>query len=238
MPFMIKGSLVSDRPGQVIPRQRISEDLDPAHDRGLRVLLGRLWEAAAEDRVAGVVGQAAPAKEREIRCRQVARAPAGYPGVQRHHDAFEACRLGAMHEAGCDITVGRRVQLEKPWGIAQFGGNLFYRVGRHRRCDHRHAGARGGARRRQVAMTVLCAQGYHSDGRHHGRRRQRHPEQLDRQIALLGADEHPWHQAPALEGGDIDPLCVFVSCAAGDIGPHSRGHRGPRLALQLREGHR
>ena len=43
------------------------------------------------------------------------------------------------------------------------------------------------------------------------------PEQLDRQIALLGAREHSRHQAPAFESGDVDTLGAFVARAAGDV---------------------
>ena len=66
--------------------------------------------------------------------------------------------LGAVDEAGGQLAVGRRVELEKAWGVAEFGRDVLHRVLGQRRDDHRHAGARRGARGGQVAVAVLRAE--------------------------------------------------------------------------------
>ena len=174
MPLSISGSVGQrPQPGQVVPGQRIAEDLrSTAGPRPAGSPPGVCCSAGAEDRVAGVVGQAVPAQLRKVRRRQVARPPAGDPGVERDDDALVAGRLGALHQAGGQVAVGRRVELEEAGGVAEFGGDLLHRVRRQRRGDHRHAGAGGRPRRGQVAVAVLRADPDHADRRHEHRRRQ------------------------------------------------------------------
>ena len=190
------------QPGQVVPRQRVAEDLDPAHDRRLRVLLGRLLQAGAEHRVAGVVGQAVPAQEREVRRRQVARPPAGNPGVQRDDDALEARRLGAAHQAGRHVAVGRACRAGKSLGCrrirrrpAPSGRPTSSTRSSARRCGRRRALSPGRrarpARTRPMTPTGAIIAGDGSVS----------PKQVHRQVAFVGADEHPRHQPPAVEGG-------------------------------------
>ena len=170
MPLTSSGRSVSERSQpQVVPGQGVSEDLYPAQHRALRVLLGRALQAGAEDRVAGVVGQAVPAQLGEVRRAQVARAPAGDPGVEGDDDALEAGRLGAMHQAGGQLAVGRRVQLEEPGRVAEFGGDVFHRVDGQRRGHHRDPGAGRRAGGGQVAVAVLGAQPDDADRRHEQR---------------------------------------------------------------------
>ena len=64
-------------------------------------------QAGAEDRVAEVVGQAVAAQLGEVGGREVARAPAGDPGVEGDDDAPVAGRLGALDEALGELPVGR-----------------------------------------------------------------------------------------------------------------------------------
>ena len=159
------------QPRKVVPRQRIAEYRNPAQHRGLRVFLGSLLQARPEHRVAGVVRQAPAAQLREVRRRQVARSPARHPGIQRDDDALVSGGLCSRDKAGRQLAVCRRVQLEKAWGIAEFGGNLFERILGQRRNDHRYAGARGGSCGGQITVAVLCAQADDADRRHEHRRR-------------------------------------------------------------------
>ena len=192
-----------------------------------------LVDEAGEDRVAGVVGQAVPAELGEVAGGQVARAPAGDPGVQGDHDAAEAGRFGPGDQAGGQVPVGRRVQLEETGRSAEPGGHVLHRVGGQGRCDHRDAGTFGCVGGGQVAVPVLGAQADHADGRHQQRGRQPHPEQFHGQVTLGRADEHARDQAPLGERADVGPLGVLAARAAGHVGQHRRRQRplGPRLEL-------
>ena len=125
-----------------------------------------------------------------------------------------------MHQAGGQLAVGRGVELEKSGGIAELGGDVLQRILGQRRHHHRHAGAGGGSRGGQVAVAVLGAQPDDADRRHEQRARQFQPEQVDGQITVCGADEHPRHQTPPLERLAVDPLGALVARTAGDVGPH------------------
>src|SRR4051812_36155111 len=59
---------------------------------------GGLGQPGAKVRVAGVVSQAVTAQLGEVAGRQVARAPSGDPGIQRHDDALESCRFGTVYQ--------------------------------------------------------------------------------------------------------------------------------------------
>ena len=200
--------------------------------------LGVLAEQGLEDRVAGVVGQAVPAELGEVAGGQVARAPAGDPGVQRDHDAAEAGRFGPGDQAGGQVPVGRRVQLEEAGGIAEPGGHVLHRIGGQGRCDHRDAGTFGCVGGGQVAVPVLGAQADHADRRHQQRGRQPHPEQFHRQVAPGRADEHARDQAPLGERADVGPLGVLAARAAGHVGQHRRRQRPFGPGLELGERHR
>ena len=209
------------QPGQVVPgRAGCRRAGAQCSDGGLRVLLRRLAEPGAEDRVAGVVGQAVPAQLGEVGGGQVARAPAGDPGVERDDDALEAGRLGAVHQAGGQVAVGRRVQLEEARGVAELGGDVLHRVGGQRRGDHRDAGAGGRAGGGQVAVAVLRAQADHADRRHEQRataascRTARRTGRARRRRRTSAASGPSWSNAL-----DVGPLGVLVARAAGDVGP-------------------
>jgi hypothetical protein len=42
-------------------------------------------------------------------------------------------------------------------------------------------------------------------------------EEFDRKVALLGADEHPRHEAPFIERGDVSLLSALIAAATGDV---------------------
>ena len=87
-------------------------------------------------------------------------------------------------------------------------------------------------------MAVLGAEPDHADGAHEQWRRQFHAEELDRQVALLGADEHPRHEAPFVERGDIGVLRLLVAAAAGNVGDEAFWHRRVRFGLEFVEADR
>src|SRR5690349_13711315 len=104
----------------------MSERPHPAPNGGVRVLLGRLREAGTEDRVAGVVAQALAAQLGEVRGGQIARPPTRHPGVECDVDALVPGGLGALYEAGRQLTVGGCVELEKAWRVTEFGGDVLH----------------------------------------------------------------------------------------------------------------
>ena len=61
------------------------------------------------------------------------------------------------------------------------------------------------------------------------------PNSEVRQVALVGAVEHPRDQAPAVERLDVGALRALVAGAAGDVGQDPRGQRLGGLALQAVE---
>ena len=108
------------QPRQVVPgERRVAEAHRPGDRRGAGVLLGRLLEAAAEHRVAEVVGQAQAAQLGERGVPQVARTPAERPGVEGDHDAGVPGGLGAADEALRELAVVRRVELVEAGGVAR-----------------------------------------------------------------------------------------------------------------------
>ena len=226
------------QPAKVVPGQRVSEGRDPLQHSALRVFLGRALQAGAEDRIAGVVAQAEPAQLGKVGRGEVARAPPGNPGVEGDDDALEAGGFGPLHEAGGQLTILGRVQLEEAGGVTELRGDLFHRVGGQGGNDHGDPGGRGRARGGQIAVAVLGTDTDDADRSHEHRRRQGQPEHLHRQVAIGGTDEHARHQAPAVERLTVGPLRAFVAGATGDVGPDRRRHCPLGAGLQLREGHR
>ena len=157
------------------------------------------------------------AQLREVGGGEIARAPSGHPGVERHDDRPETGPLGARHKACRQLAVGWSVKLKEPRRRFELGGDRLERIDRQRRGDHGHAGQRGGACGRQIAMAVLAAEPDDADRAHEQGRRQPHAEELDRQVALLGADEHPRHEAPFVERGDVGLLRALIAAATGDV---------------------
>ena len=227
------------QPGQVIPRQPlIAEQQRPLAGGRLHILFRRHGEAAAEDRVAGVIGQAQALQLREARQRQVARPPAQCQGVQRDHDGRESGGLGPAHQAFAHLPVGGRVELEPPRSIAELGRHGLHRILRQRGGDHRDAHGGRGTRGCQVPVPVGGAQPDHSHGRQQQRRSQAPPEQLHRQVPLRRGGEHPRHQPPAVKGPHVRALGPFVPRAARDVRPHLRRHALLGLPFQFRVRHR
>ncbi len=226
------------QPTEVVPGQRVSEGRYPLQHGALRVLLGWALQAGAEDRVAGVVAQAKPPQLGKVGRGEVARAPSRNPGVQGDDDALVAGGFGPLNQAGGQVTVLRRVQLEEPGGVAELRGDVFHRIGGQGGNDHRDTGFRGRARGGQVAVAVLSADADDPDRCHEDRRRQGQAEQLHRQVAVGGTDEHARDQAPVIERLPVRPLRALVARAAGDVGPHRRRHGLLGPGLQFREDHR
>src|ERR1700679_1231589 len=95
---------------------------------------------------------------REVGRGEIARAPAGYPGVERHHDCLEAGPLGPPYKVRRQLTIGWGVELEESGRRFEPGAARLERIDRQRRGDHRHPGQRGGACGREIAMAVLGAE--------------------------------------------------------------------------------
>ena len=192
----------------------------------------------AEDRVGEVVGEAVAAQLREGRVLQVAGTVAERPGVEGDHDPLEAGGLGATDEALGQLAVVGCVELEEARGVAERRGDVLHRVLHQRRRHHRDAGRGRRCGGRDVAVLVVGHHAEHADRRHEDRRRVGVAEQLDRQVALGGAGQHPRQDAPALEGGDVAALGVLVAGTAGDVVPEPVLHLLLRGLLEAREGER
>ncbi len=202
------------------------------------VLLRRYGELRPEDRVGEVVGEAVAAQLREGPVLQVAGTVAERPGVEGDHDPLEAGGLGAAYEALGQLAVVGGVELEEARGVAERRGDVLHRVLHQGRGHHRDAGRGGGCRRRDVAVLVVGHHAEHADRRHEDRRCVGVAEELDRQVALGGAGQHPRQDAPPLEGGDVAPLGVLVAGTAGDVVPEPVLHLLLRGLLEAREGER
>ena len=226
------------QPWQVVPGQRVAEDRRPGRNRQARVLLRRRAQQLGEARIGEIIGETMAAELREVGGGEVARTPAGHPGIQGDNDRLEAGLLGPLDQARGELSIGWGIELEEAGRRLELGGDGFERVDRKGRGDHRHAGQRSGARSREIAMAVLGAKPDDADRAHEQRRRQLHAEELDREVALLGADEHPRRQAPFVERGDIGSLGRLVAAAAGDVGDEAVRHRRVRLGLKFVEAHR
>ena len=175
---------------------------------------------------------------REVGGAEIARAPAGHPGVERHHDRLEAGPLGPPHKARRQIAIGWGVELEESRRRFELGGDSLERIDGQGRGDHRHASQRRGAGGCEIAMAVLGAEPDHANRAHEHGRSQPHAEELDRQVALLRANEHPRPQTPFVERSDIGLLRALVAAAPGDVRDEACWHRRVRLGLQLVKPHR
>ena len=125
--------------------------------------------------------------------------------------------LGAAHQALGQIPVGRAVQLVKPRGVTEFGGDIFHRVFDQGRYAHRNPGARGRPRGREITMTVLRAQCDDPDRRHENGSGPTLSPELDGQIALGGTHQHAWDQPPMGECGRIHVLGSLVAGPTGHV---------------------
>src|SRR6202012_4165246 len=105
-----------------------TEQPSPHADGGGWVVRANRLKVAAEDRVGEVVGQAVPAQLGKIAGNQVAGAPAGEPGVQGDDDAGEARRLGPGYQAGGQVPVGGRIELEETRGVAELRSHVLQRI--------------------------------------------------------------------------------------------------------------
>ena len=104
------------------------------------VLLRRLLQAGAEDRVLEVVGEAHAVEEGQPGLLQVARLPAGDEGVDGDDDGAVAGPLGAADEALDQLAVVRPVELEPARRVgAAGGGDLLQAEVRGGAGDHRRA---------------------------------------------------------------------------------------------------
>ena len=101
------------QPGEVVPAQRgVGLDAEEVAGGGADVLLRRLLEGGAEDRVLEVVGDAHAVEEGQPGLLQVARLPAGDEGVDGEDDRAVAGGLGAADEARGELAVVGPVELE------------------------------------------------------------------------------------------------------------------------------
>ena len=142
-----------------------------------------------------------------------------------------------MHPALGKLTVGGGVELEKPWGVTEFGCNVLKRIHGEGGYAQRNSGTRGSARSSEITVAVCRAQPDHAN-RCHEDGGPTTPPEFNRHIAFGGADEHAGNQAPLLECGDVGLLGALIPRASGDVGPDRRRQRLLCAGLQLIEGHR
>ena len=224
MPLTRIGSEVSSRSQlEVVPGQRgVDVDAEEVAGRGADVLLGRLLEPLAEDRVLEEVRDAHPLQERQPGLLQVARLPAGDEGVDGDDDRAVARRLGPPDEALDDPALVRPVELEPARRLAAGLGDLLEGEVRGGAGDHRHPERAGGAGGRQLA--VLVDDLLDADRRQQQRRRHLGPEHRRREVALGDVAQHPRHQPAAREGRAVG---VHRLLAARRRRRRRRPRRGP-----------
>jgi hypothetical protein len=200
-------------------RKARSSQLRPGFDGGLRVVLRRLVETGAEDRVLEVVGHALALQERQVAAGEVARAPGEDARVERDDDRAVAGVLRALHEARGQLVVRRPVELEPARRVAELLRDVLHRGGRGVAQDHRQAQLARGARHR--ALGVVVHDRRHADRREHHRRGHLGAEHGGAQVALADVHEHARHDPPAVER-----LAVRTH---GDLLPRAARHVSERL---------
>ena len=226
-------------PVQVVPRHAgVAEAERPRAGRRLQVVLGRSLELGAEHRIGEVVGKAEALELGEAGQRQIPGAPTECERVERDDDGGEPGGLGAADEALAHLPITRWVELEPTRCVAELGSDVLHRILHQRRRDHRYAACRSRSGGGEVAVTVAVAKSDHPDGGQHQWRVVAVAEHLDGYVPLGRAPEHPWHEAPSLERGDVGALSVLVARAAAHVGPDLGAHRIRCPLLELVEGHR
>lgn len=203
----------------------------PSIPRRALVLLRRLLQTGAEDRVLEVVGDAHAVEEGQPGLLQVARLPAGDEGVDREHDRPVAGGRGALDEAARQLAVVGPVELEPARRLTAGRGDLLQREVRVGAGDQRQAERRRGARGRQLALLVQDP--LHADRRQQQRRRHRGAEQLGGEVALRDVAQHPRHDLPALEGGAVGPHRALGPGAGEDVIGGALLHRLLGAPLEL-----
>ena len=197
------------------------------------ILLRRLLQTGAEDRILEVVGDAHPVEEGQPGLLQVARLPAGDEGVDGEHDRAVARRLGALDEAARQLAVVRPVELEPARRVAARLGDLLEREVRVGAGDHRHAERRRRAGARQFALLVDDL--LHADRGEQQRRRRRRADQLGREVALGDVAQHARHDLAPLEGRAVGAHRVLRARSGEDVVGGPLVHRLAGALLQLRD---
>ena len=124
-------------PVEVVPGEtEIREGREHRRGRGEQILGRRLVELCQEHGIVEELPATLAADERQVRVAQVARPPAERERVERDDDRAVARLLGARDEAGADVAVRDPVELEPARATGL--GDLFERMGRGARDDHRH----------------------------------------------------------------------------------------------------
>ena len=197
---------------------------------GLRVLLGRLFEAGAEDRVARVVGSGiCPRRNGKF---DVARSRGRQPGIQV--SSVTTMPLKPAASARCTKLAARSRSVgvyswKKPGVSPNSAATCFHRVGRSsstrssaRPCARRRAPSPG-RRDRPVQHRAITPTGAIITG--------------DGNVIPNSSTERSRSLAPTNIRGIspqrskaeyVDPLRVLVSCAASDVGPHPPAASRPR----------
>jgi hypothetical protein len=193
-----------------------------------------LGREPGEHRVRGVLGDPQPAAERQVPEVEVARAPAEHRRVQGDDDRVAPAALRAVQEAVDEVVRGRPVELEPARRRASGRGDrLQWRPGLVAH-DHRHPRRGGPAGDREVG--VAAHQVERADRGQQQRRRETSAEEVDGEVALGRAAQHPRHD---LVAGVRRPVGAHRRLGAGpaaDVGVGGAAHRPPTAAFPFRRG--
>ena len=223
MPLSSIGSVVSERSQARSSQLRrgLPNEHRPEPGRRRHVLLGRHGELGAEHRVGEVVGQAQALELREAGDRQVARSPAEGQGVERDDDRRVAGRLGAVDEAlasahgrsadragtipGCRRARRRRPPAGPRVSVDAIIGTPVAAAARAVTRSPWPSGSQS-----PITPTGASISGVGSA----------RAEQLDREVALGRADQHPRH-SPQRWNASTLARCVCSSPAPPATYDHS-----------------
>ena len=205
-------------PLEVVPgERRVREHSEEVADRGHLVLLGRLLQRVAEDRVCQILLDPDPLEEGEVGLLQVARLPADDRVVDREDDGGVPARLGAANEALGELAVGGPVELVPAGRLGAAGlGHVLHRGRGRGGDDQRQAQRRGGARGRELALFVEDL--LDADRRQQHRGGHRGSGHLRREVAGRDVAHHAGDGAPRPERLQVRAHRVLGPGAAPDVG--------------------
>ena len=233
MPLSRIGSEVQQRSLlEVGPAQRrVDEDAEVVADGGAEVLLRRLLQPRAEDRVGEELGDADALDERQLGALEVARLPArdevvdgdddrlvtGPPRPGRRSCARARRRSASRAEtsAGADGVFGRSLVAAAAISSIEVSAALETTIGRPS-----VAAARAVARSPSAWAAVWTPIGASRTGAGIGL-----AEQLDREVALADVAQHPRHDPPAGERVAVGAVGVAGARGRVDVVGGGLGHR-------------
>ena len=202
------------QPVEVVPREpEVRERREHRRGRREQILGRRALELRQEHGVAEELAAAFTADERQVGVAEIPGAPAEGERVEGDDDCAVARLFGPRDEAGADVAIRDPVELEP--ARAPCLGDLLERVRRGARDDQRHLRRRG--RLRDTDLAFLGRDRQHSDGREQERRRRVGAEDVDRDVALDVAGEHPRLDPPPVECREVRAERRLAARTAGDV---------------------